>query len=85
MRNHWLYHRGKRLAIRDINGLLSKFVGHKIAPLDELFADLCKVVIKYFKSHQDKLKYFSDGQDPFEYNFEVEEQHGYVTHVDFQA
>jgi hypothetical protein len=40
-----------------------------------------KVVIKYFKAHQDRLKYFS----AFDYNFEVEEQNGFVINVDFQA
>jgi hypothetical protein len=44
-----------------------------------------KVVVKYFKAHPDELKNFSNGNDPFDYNFEVEEQGGYVTNVDFQA
>ena len=85
MGNYWVNRRGKRLATREINGLLVKFVGHKIAPLDDLFAAMRKVVLKYFKNNADKLKYFTDDLEPFDYNFEVEEQNGYVTNVDFQA
>jgi hypothetical protein len=83
--NYWTTRRGKRLATREINGLLVKFVGRKLNPLDELFAAMRKVVLKYFKANPDKLQFFSDGLDPFDYNFEVEEQNGFVTNVDFQA
>jgi len=83
--NYWTNRRGKRLATRAINGMLLKFVGHKLNPIDDLFTSMRKVVVKYFKAHPDELKYFSDGNDPFDYNFEVEEQGGYVTNVDFQA
>jgi len=82
--NYWTNRRGKRLATRTINGMLKKFVGHKLNPIDKLFASMRKVVIKYFKANPEQLKYFSNGNDPFDYNFEVEEQGGYVTNVDFQ-
>lgn len=84
-RNPWITRRGKRLTTREINGLLKKFVGHKIAPLDDLFAAMRKVVIKYFKNNPEKLVYFSEYNEPFDYNFEVEELNGFVTNVDFQA
>ena len=84
-KNHWLYSQGKRRVIRIINGLLQKFIGRKIMPLDKLFNDLRGVVISYFKKEPDHLKYFTDGITPFDYNFEVEEQNGHVTNIDFQA
>ena len=83
--NPWINRRGKRLTSREINGLLLKFVGHKINPVDELFAAMRKVVLKYFKNNPDRLRFFSVGNDPFDYNFEIEEQNGFVTNVDFQA
>lgn len=84
--NYWTNRRGKRLAVREINGLLVKFVGHKLAPLDELYAAMRKVVLKFFKANPEKIVFFSDDPDePFDYNFEVEEQNGHVTNVDFQA
>lgn len=82
--NHWINRRGKRLATREINGLLLKFVGRKTNPLDDLFASMRKVVIKFFKNNPDKLKFFSNNNEPFDYNFEIEEQGGFVTNVDFQ-
>ena len=82
--NYWTNRKGKRLATREINGLLQKFVGHKLNPIDDLFASMRKVVIKYFKNNPDKLQFFSEDNDPFDYNFEVEELGGYVTKVDFQ-
>ena len=83
--NYWTTRRGKRLATRKINGLLIKFIGHKVQPLDDLFTAMRKVVIKYFRQNPDQLKFFSDGNDPFDYNFEVEERNGIVTSVDFQV
>jgi len=83
--NYWTNRRGKRLATRTINGMLKKFVGHKLNPIDDLFTAMRKVVVKYFKAQPDQLKFFTDGNDPFDYNFEVEEQGGYVKSVDFQA
>jgi transposase len=82
--NYWTNHRGKRLATRNINGMLLKFVGRKLNPIDDLFAAMRKVVVKYFKANPDDLKYFSNGE-PFDYNFEVEELGGYVTNVEFQV
>lgn len=82
--NYWTNRKGKRLATHAINGMLKKFIGHKLNPIDELFASMRKVVIKYFKNNPEDLKYFSEGNEPFDYNFEVEELGGYVTKVDFQ-
>lgn len=82
--NFWTTRRGKRLATRAINGMLLKFIGHELNPIDELFAKMRKVVLKYFKNHPEQLQFFSEGNDPFNYNFEIEEQNGYVVSVDFQ-
>ena len=83
--NYWTNRRGKRLATRTINGLLVKFIGHKIHPMDDLFIAMRKVVIKYFRQNPEQLKFFSNENDPFDYNFEVEERNGIVTSVDFQV
>ncbi len=81
--NFWTQHKGKRLAIREINGQLEKFVGRKANPIDELFVAMRKVVHKHFKKHPEQLKYFSENEEPFDYTFEVEEQAGFVTDVNF--
>lgn len=83
--NYWTNRKGKRLATQAINRMLKKFIGHKLNPIDHLFALMRKVVLKYFAAHPDHLQYFTNGKNPFDYNFEVEEQGGYVTSVDFQA
>lgn len=83
--NYWTNRKGKRTATRVINGMLLKFIGHKLNPVEKLFAAMRKVVVKYFRANPDQIKYFSNGNSPFDYDFEVEEQGGYVTSVDFQA
>jgi hypothetical protein len=82
--NYWINRKGKRITTQNINKMLLKFIGHKLNPIDNLYASMRKVVLKYFKSNPNELKYFTDGNQPFNYNFEVEEQNGYVTRVDFQ-
>lgn len=71
--------------MRLINGLLVRFVGHKINPVDVLFVELRKVVLQYFIDNPEDLKYFTTNNDPFDYTFEVEEQAGHVTNIEFQA
>ena len=83
--NYWTNRKGKRLATQAINKMLTKFIGHKLNPVDKLFALMRTVVLKYFSVNPDHLQYFTNGNAPFDYNFEVEEQGGFVTSVDFQA
>ena len=84
MKNFWLIRRGQRLTTREINGILTKFVGHKIISLDELFDKLRKNVIKFFKKNPDKLKLFLDSSGNFDFNFDVEEQNGFITNITFE-
>jgi hypothetical protein len=83
MKNHWLYVRGKRQTIREINFILSTFIGKSINPIDKLFLDMRADVITYFRNHPDKLKFFTDGFLPFDYTFEIEERQGKVSFVEF--
>lgn len=82
--NYWTNRKGKRIVTRNINVLLTKFIGQKLNPVDGLFINMKKVVDKYFNSNPQHLKYFLNGSDPFDYNFEVEEKAGYITKCYFQ-
>lgn len=83
MNNFWLYRKGQRETIREINRILRKFIGRSINPLDALFYDMRSEILLYFQKHQDKLKYFTNGVDPFDYNFEVDEKDDIVIKVVF--
>lgn len=83
MKNHWLYLKGQRDTIQEINHMLKKFVGYNINPLDKLFLDMRNEVIKFFQKNRDKLKFFTDGIKSFDYNFEVDEKNDIVTGVIF--
>ena len=83
--NYWTNRKGKRIATKSINNqLVKEFVGHKLNPIDELFAKMRKVVIKYFKNKPEQLSYFTNSNETFDYNFEIEEKNGFVTNIDFQ-
>ena len=83
--NYWTNRKGKRIVVRNINVLLTKFIGQKLNPVDELFKNMKKVVVKYFDSNPQHLKYFLNGNEPFDYNFEVEEKGGYITKCYFES
>lgn len=86
--NFWVNAKGKRETTKEINKLLTKFIGRKVNPVNELFASMKKVVIKYFKQNPNKLKYFMDsspGSDPFDFSFEIEENSGVVINAYFQG
>lgn len=83
--NYWINRRYKRFATDAINAMLSKFIGRKIKPIDDLFSAMRKIVIKYFKANPDQIKYFTINNEPFDYDFEIEEEDGVVTDVEFQA
>jgi len=85
MSNYWIQLREKRIIVKEINFLLLKFVGRKSAPIDKLFYDMRKIVLKYFKNNLDKLKYFAPKNQSFDYDFIVHEQGGHITEINFKV
>jgi predicted glycosyltransferase involved in capsule biosynthesis len=83
-KNFWLNHKGKKKITQNINSLLKKFVGRDVDPIKETFDAMRKVVVKYFKKNPDDAKFFSD-DELFDYGFEIEENNGIITKVDFQT
>lgn len=79
--NFWLNHQGKRKVAQNINRLLKKFVGRKIDPIQETFKTMRKVALRYFKKNPDDAKFF----DQEIFDFEIEENNGIITKVDFKT
>lgn len=84
MINHWLSAKNKTNTIREINGMLLKFVGRKIHPIQDIYQDMQKALLKFFKANPDKLKHLTKDVNTLKYAFDVDDQGGYITDISFK-
>lgn len=82
--NFWITRKEQKLAIKEINGLLSKFIGRAADPLEDQYALMRKLVIKYFTANPDHLKHFLKNKLTFDYTFEIEVNKGIIKNVKFK-
>lgn len=84
MINHWLSQRNRKNTIREINGLLLKFIGRKIDPIQIIYQDMQHTLINFLKNNPKKLDFLTNDVKNFKYRFEIKDQGGFITEVSFE-